>query len=388
LKRRNRSDPVDRERRSNIEAAVRHAERMVRNLDTAQPVVFRPDTRSVAVRSFGGTSPIKRSVVAPINSAMEDALRSALGIPSVAPIQSPATSNSSGMPKASMAGNKAPINSKPPLRSTPPKHKRPKRSKAQKAPNSCATIPKLSKRKKTKMPPAMPARPSLKVTSKITADGRRLGVAKNAATRLAFNARQRDAASAAPRTVSSFHDLKVRWQRSFIYLQRFGDNNPDTPDVAAALERLLAIEAEWARRASMAPDHPDYFPWPTTDAPQGSKDVAVRDWEEIGMLSYLGYHVRMKDELSAAQRRRLLAHVFNMRLPPLNSVAYMRSWGSPNTGPRLKKIAESIAAFTRNTKRRRNPQLAEAIRKWEEDLLYLRKAFYVDRFDSFIWPTV
>lgn len=388
MKRRDPINAVERTRRNKIEAAVRQAERMARNSDAAQPVVFRPDSSSVRAPSRCGTTASNSSKTAPINSVMEDALRSALGIQHLEPIQSPATSKSRGTTKASNAVSKAPIQSTPLKGATPPKLKRPKRSKSPKAPSSFATATKTGKRKKTKAPPAMPARPLVKVTSEATAETRRLGVAQNAAARLAFNARQRDAASLASRTVSSFHDLRVRWQREFSYLLRFEADNPDTPDVAAARERLLAIEAEWARRASMAPDHPDYFPWPSTDAPAGDKDVAVENWEEIGILSYLGYHVGITDQLSTAQRRRLLNHVFSMRLPPLNGVAYMRSWGSPNTGSRLKKIAESIAAFTRNAKRRRNPQLVECVRKWEDDLLYLRKAFYVGRFDRFTWPTV
>jgi hypothetical protein len=387
LKKTNSSD-AELERRRNVEAAVRLAERVARHSDTAQPVVFRPNSKSKPAPSDHNPSASNSSAAAPINSAMEDALRSALGIPSLEPIQSPAPSKSSGTPKKSKAGSEVSIHKQTLIGPTPPKHKLPKRSKSPKANGASATALKPSKRKKAKTPPALPARPSVTITSEATAETRRLGVAQNAVARLAFNARQRDAASAASRTVSSFHDLRVRWRRAFSYLLRFEDDNPDTPDVAAARERLLAIEAEWARRASMAPDHPDYFPWPTTDAPEGDKDVAAGDWPDIGMLSYLGYHVGVTGELSTAQRRRLLAYVFNMRLPPLNGVAYMRSWGSPNTGPRLKKIANSIAASTRSAKRRRSPTHAAAILKWEDDLLYLRKAFYVGRFDSFAWPLV
>jgi hypothetical protein len=387
LKRRDRSDAAERERRSNIEAAVRRAERVTRRSDTLQPVVFSPSRASVSSTSRGGTSSSGSSEAVSINSAMEDALRAALGIQRLAPIQSPTASKPRGAPKASNVVSTEPMHKNKTIGAKAPKLQ-PKRSKSPKASNSCANAPKPGKRKKTKTPPVMPARPLVKVTSEATAETRRLGVAQNAVARLAFNARQRDAASAASRTVSSFHDLRVRWRRAFSYLLRFEDDNPDTQDVAAARERLLAIEAEWARRASMAPDHPDYFPWPTTDAPEGDKDVAAGDWPDIGMLSYLGYHVGVTGELSTAQRRRLLAYVFNMRLPPLNGVAYMRSWGSPNTGPRLKKIANSIAASTRSAKRRRSPTHAAAILKWEDDLLYLRKAFYVGRFDSFAWPMI
>lgn len=103
------------------------------------------------------------------------------------------------------------------------------------------------------------------------------------------------------------------------------------------------------------------------------------------MLAYLGYHVGLSSTLNAQQRKRLLDRVFAMRLPPLNGVAYMRQWGTPDTATRLKKIAESLASFVRNAKRRKNPSLSEAIRHWEEDLSGLRLAHYVGRFD-FVWP--
>lgn len=205
--------------------------------------------------------------------------------------------------------------------------------------------------------------------------------------RLAFNASQREAAAdttIAP--ASPFMELQRRWQAAFSYLQRFEESNPDAPDVLAAIERLKEVEAEWERRHNLSADHPDYFRWPSTEASLGDGSVAAGEWQEIGMFRYLGYHVGVTSELTAAQRTRLLHHIFVMRLPPLNGVAYMRSWASPGSGSRLRKMAEGLAAFARNAKRRRNPNLAEAIRQWEDDLSYLRGTFYVGRFD-FPWPS-
>lgn len=186
-------------------------------------------------------------------------------------------------------------------------------------------------------------------------------------------------------TGSPFVELQRRWQQAFTYLQRFEEANPDAPDIVAARERLAEVEVEWERRQALPQGHPDYFPWPTTDAPDGVGGGVAFEWQEIGMLSYLGYHVGTTSLLTAAHRTRLLGHVFLMRLPPLNGLAYMRSWGSPDTGPRLRKIAEALAAFARNAKRRKNPNLAEAIRQWEADLSFLRSAHYAGRFD-FLWP--
>jgi len=387
LTKRNLRDAVEREQRRDIGAPVRTVERLKPRSDTRKHVVLSSDRVSAPAKSRGGISGGGDPAAVPINLAMEQALRAALGIQRVESTQSTAASKPHSAPKASNVVSNEPAqkHTTPLLKAPRPK---PKKSKSPKAKNFSAKVTKNGKRKKTKSPPAVFATSSIKVIPEATAEVRRLGEARNASARLAFNARQQAAASAANRTVFSFHDLKVRWQHAFFYLLRFEDEDPDSPDIAAARERLLAIEAEWARRASMAPNHPDYFPWPTTDAPNGGGDVKAGDWQEIGMLSYLGYHVGVTSALSTAQRRRLLIHVFNMRLPPLNGVAYMRSWGTPETGPRLKKIAEAIAAFARNAKRRRNPRLAEAIRQWEDDLMYLRRVLYIGRFDGFTWPTI
>jgi hypothetical protein len=316
---------------------------------------------------------------------MEDALRRALGIPRENPPKSPTTSKPRGAIRVRDATSKVRTEDAP-TKSMPPQAKRAKRSKTPTTSGSRATAPKLRKCKKTKAPAPRPAKLVVRRSSEFSKETRQPAASRNAAARLAFNARQRGALSSTNQSASPFFDLKMRWQRAFSYIQRFQDSNPDAPDVASARHRLLAVEAEWERMGSLALDHRDYFPWPSTDAPDGAGGVAGGDWEEIGMLAYLGYHVGLTSELSSSQRHRLLAHVLVMRLPPLNSVAYMRSWGPPNTGPRLRKIAEAIAAFTRNAKRRRNPKLVEAIRQWEDDLSFLQKAFYVGRFDGFPWP--
>ena len=105
------------------------------------------------------------------------------------------------------------------------------------------------------------------------------------------------------------------------------------------------------------------------------------------MLSYLGYHVGRTSELTAQQRTAILGRAFGMRLPPLNGVEYMKQWALPKSSGRLKKMAETIASFARNAKRRRHDRLAVAVEHWEHDLSYLREAFYVGRF-NFGWPQV
>lgn len=160
----------------------------------------------------------------------------------------------------------------------------------------------------------------------------RLGADKKAASRLAFKAaRQRlglaTKSGPSPIDQQSFDELKRGWFSTLNYLARFEPLDPAAPDVTAARRRLEEIELEWERRSCLRPSDPGYFEWPSTAAPKGVGGVGVTDWEEIGMLGYLGYHVGRTSELTAQHRRAVLSQIFSMRLPPLNSLGYMEQMG-------------------------------------------------------------
>jgi hypothetical protein len=372
-----------------VEAAIRHAEKVVRTSGQAGPVLFHPTT---AKKPYTKATARGDSDASPINPAMRLAVRSALGMPN------PDTPAKSDVARA--AHPKAAIDPRAQARTGPSrvqKTKTPtdagttlaqptKKRKAPKKRTGPIGQPTVSKKARARRAGRSPI--AVPPAASETASVRRKGAASNAASRLAINARMRTAASAeAPKAVSPFPELQRRWQAAFSYLQRFAEANPDAADVVEARRRLAEVEREWERLQALDPNSPDCFPWPSTDAPAGDGDghAAAGAWQEIGMLAYLGYHVGLSSTLTAAQRMRLLGHVFVMRLPPLNGIAYMRQWGAPDTGTRLRKIAEGLASFARNAKRRRNPNLAEAIRQWEDDLEGLRRAHYVGRFD-FPWP--
>lgn len=381
MKRRCRIETAERQRR--VDAAVRHAVRVTRGSDAVGPVIFRPNLTSPSEPTRPATSAMSGSATTPTSSALAEALRDALGIPQVVPPKLETTLTPRGATKKPTSASKVRKEKNLP-KLTPPK---PKSAKSTKKPTSGTAPPKSGKRRKKKEPPPLRAQPAVRQLAEMSTEERRLAANANAAARLAFNARQRAAVGPSDNSDSPFSDLKRRWHREFSYIQRFQDSNPDATDLAAARGRLMAVEAEWQRLSTLAPNHPDYFPWPTTESPKGAGNIAAVDWEELGMLAYLGYHVGVTSKLTTAQRQRLLAHVFTMQLPPLNNVAYMQSWGSAHTGPRLRKMAEAIAAFARNAKRRSNLRFNVAIRHWEDDLSYLRKTFYRGRFDGFAWPT-
>ncbi|WP_443479031.1 hypothetical protein ACLIMP_26115 (plasmid) [Novosphingobium aerophilum] len=216
---------------------------------------------------------------------------------------------------------------------------------------------------------------------------RRTASERGADARRALNARMREARSIAAAQASPFDDLLAKWKRELTTLRRLEERDPGAPSVALARSRLEAIEFEWERRRGLMPDQPEYFAWPTTEVTGGVSAVGKVQWQPIGILAYLGYHVGKSSDLTEVQRQRLLAHIYGMRLPPVNDLAYMLAWDRPATASRLRKLADTLAALIRNAKRRQSIKLDAAIYDWERDLTYLKEEFYVGRYD-FSWPTV
>lgn len=131
------------------------------------------------------------------------------------------------------------------------------------------------------------------------------------------------------------------------------------------------------------------FNWPSTAAEPstGSGTVDKDSWPHIGLLSYAGYAVGLKGKQEAV-RWQVLSRVFEMvTLPRLESEVYVLSWGVAKSASRLRKMAESIAAFCRNAKRKDGSDMDLAIDEWESDLAWLKRTYYDGRFDrAFAWP--
>lgn len=154
----------------------------------------------------------------------------------------------------------------------------------------------------------------------------------------------------------------------------------------AAAQVLDAINKEWTRRRRQPPNPDEFFNWPSTDAEPGRRSkIDVDDWLREGVLRYMGYQVGSTNGLSSNLRHRILEQVFDGALPPVFPNSYLDQWGAPQSAPRLQKMAESIAAFARNAKRKRNESLWGAIRDWESDLRFLYEQFYIGHF-YFAWP--
>ena len=131
---------------------------------------------------------------------------------------------------------------------------------------------------------------------------------------------------------------------------------------------------------------PQSFEWPSTEAPMGDGTIDDQGWPEQGLLSYMGYCVGTNG-IPQSERLGLLNYIYYQELPNVNDPEYMNGWGTPRTGPRLQKMANSIASFIRMAKRRSLASLGPAIRDWTDDLEYLHDNYYVGRYD-FVWPII
>ena len=127
------------------------------------------------------------------------------------------------------------------------------------------------------------------------------------------------------------------------------------------------------------------FRWPTTNAPAGDRAFPDSVFKvRHGILSALGYHVGASG-LGEAQRRALLDRAYSASLPSFRDSSYASEWGTLRSGARLRKMANTIAALTRNAKRRRTQKMRVAVEQWESDLRYLKRRYY-DGMYEFRWP--
>ena len=136
--------------------------------------------------------------------------------------------------------------------------------------------------------------------------------------------------------------------------------------------------------------NPDYFIWPNTNAPLGDGHLHQPDWLEIGLLKYLGYAVGATKGKLRTQRQTILAKVFGLNeIPNFAPSEFVDKWGTTKSSKRLKKMAYSIAAFSKNAKRKRRSIMTCAIENWEDDLSGLKIQYYDGRFDKeFDWPKI
>ncbi|TFH93696.1 hypothetical protein ELS82_01165 [Vibrio ouci] len=136
--------------------------------------------------------------------------------------------------------------------------------------------------------------------------------------------------------------------------------------------------------SSVATPKLETFRWPSTVAYEADESMPESNWPKVGMLSAVGYCVGING-LGLKQRQELLSNVYSKRLPFVDSRKYVAEWGMPRSSERLRKLAEAIAAFVRNAKRKKN-NMSVAIREWEQDLAWLKEKYYLRHKFVWVWP--
>ena len=131
---------------------------------------------------------------------------------------------------------------------------------------------------------------------------------------------------------------------------------------------------------------PHVFKWPTTFANHGSEDLPELQWPKVGMLKAVGYRVGSYG-IQKNERIEILKNVYTQYLPLMESEEYIAQWAKPSSSGRLKKMAETLAALTRNAKRK-SRDMSAAIRDWEEDLQWLKDRYYEQYQDHWKWPKI
>lgn len=130
-----------------------------------------------------------------------------------------------------------------------------------------------------------------------------------------------------------------------------------------------------------------FFEWPTTEIfPrwEGRAILSSDGWPNASPLKILGYNVSQKENLSCKTRQKILEFAFaSSWLPWVESQDYMMKWGGAETPARLKRMADHLATMGRNQRLRTH---LTALRKYDEDLEFLKIRFYEPMSFEFGWP--
>jgi hypothetical protein len=131
------------------------------------------------------------------------------------------------------------------------------------------------------------------------------------------------------------------------------------------------------------------FEWPSTEVLFGDGSIdSTAEWRNEGVLKFVGYSVGRTRGLPESRRREILHMVYLRDLPHQVPSDLREAWGTRASCGRLLKLANTLASFIRNAKRRSESIMRFAISDWDSDLAYLKSAFYdggqCQR--TFVWP--
>lgn len=118
--------------------------------------------------------------------------------------------------------------------------------------------------------------------------------------------------------------------------------------------------------------------WPETAVALHGQAFGSRLFEcgADGMLSFFGYHVGESKGLLMSVRRDILDYIYRGNLPLVSDEKYTRSWGTPASPQRLKKLAMTLTHLAQNAQAKENPNYETAVSEWEADLRYIKSMYY------------
>lgn len=187
------------------------------------------------------------------------------------------------------------------------------------------------------------------------------------------------------RSISEDFELRIYTQELFIIWLITGEDPLDN----WAEDDLLALVADHEPMQHVLSHR--IFTWPeifTPDVRNDDYEVKTFEWSgslaEESPLAKMGYTVRA-DGISQLKRREILKAAFSSSQMDryLLTDTDRKRWGRANTAQRLYSISHLIswlAGFQGTTK-------PEARYKWEEDLSWLKKEFYLsNKRMNFLWP--
>ena len=144
------------------------------------------------------------------------------------------------------------------------------------------------------------------------------------------------------------------------------------------------------RKEPPPPDEIEW-PWPINEPPDGAgggRSHGIPFANKFSVLEMLGYTVGKTQGLAPAGRKRFLNLFFRNELPGSVEKCFPGNYGTLGSQMRLLKMANVIAAHTRNAKRNDREKCRFAIEDWEEDLEYLKTTYYDKGRFAFPWPEI
>ena len=139
--------------------------------------------------------------------------------------------------------------------------------------------------------------------------------------------------------------------KSYLSLTKKLSDPKNKNSIELLLERISLIRNEWESRKEG--EGPEYY------------------FISEGLLSVMGYKVGING-LKPETRQKILADVIEGPIPLVGDKGYMSEWGEDGSEDRIRKTANCLYGFSTG---KAHATHSQAIKDWEEDLVWLQKNY-------------